>query len=101
METPIQQFDGKDLYPSFLDKLSILFYLLIKNHPFVNGNKRMALTAVLVILFLNNMWLNSNPLEIYKLAKSVAKSDRKNMENDRRRIKKFIGDNLVPLKKRR
>jgi prophage maintenance system killer protein len=40
---PFQKFSGKDLYPSLVAKTSILFYLMIKNHPFQNGNKRITI----------------------------------------------------------
>ena len=95
LNTPLQQFDGKDLYPSLIDKAAILFYLLIKNHPFLNGNKRMAVTSLLVVLYLNNMWLNAKSIEIYKLAKSIAQSDRKNKDKDLKKINSFIKNNLI------
>lgn len=56
---------------------SILFYSLIKNHPFRNGNKRIAVMAVLVFLILNNKWLEFPPLALYKIAVLVAKSNPK------------------------
>lgn len=36
----MQSFDGKDLYPTVEEKAANLLYLIIKNHPFVDGNKR-------------------------------------------------------------
>lgn len=38
--TPLQGFEGKDFYPSLLDKACRLAFGLIKNHPFIDGNKR-------------------------------------------------------------
>jgi len=38
---PFQKFSGKDLYPGLLSKAAMLFYLLIKDHPFQNGNKEL------------------------------------------------------------
>ena len=38
--TPQQTMFGEDLYPDLFSKAAILIYLLIKNHPFVDGNKR-------------------------------------------------------------
>jgi prophage maintenance system killer protein len=35
-------FGGIELYPSFEDKAANLLYLIIKDHPFVDGNKRIA-----------------------------------------------------------
>jgi death-on-curing protein len=45
---PFQKFNRKYLYPGLIGKAAILFYLLIKNHPFQNGNKRIAVTTLLV-----------------------------------------------------
>jgi prophage maintenance system killer protein len=42
LNTPFQRFGGKYLYAGVLNKAAILFYLINKNHPLVNGNKRMA-----------------------------------------------------------
>lgn len=36
----MQGFDGKDVYPSLEEKAANLLYLVVKNHPFVDGNKR-------------------------------------------------------------
>ncbi|MGD9109180.1 MAG: virulence protein RhuM/Fic/DOC family protein [Gammaproteobacteria bacterium] len=45
-----QSFDGKDLYPSLEEKAANLLYFLVKNHSFVDGNKRIA--AVIFLQFL-------------------------------------------------
>ena len=47
----MQAFGGKDLYPTIEEKAANLFYLIIKNHPFVDGNKRSG--AYAFIWFLN------------------------------------------------
>ena len=44
-------FDGKDLYSTIEEKASNFLYLIIKNHVFIDGNKRIA--ATLFIYFLN------------------------------------------------
>ena len=44
-------FDGKDLYPTIEEKAANFLYLIIKNHVFIDGNKRIA--ATLFIYFLN------------------------------------------------
>ena len=46
-----QSFDGVDLYPTIEEKGANFFYLIIKNHSFIDGNKRIA--ATLFIYFLN------------------------------------------------
>ena len=74
LEQPFQTFDGEDLYPTIVDKAAVLFYLITKNHPFENGNKRMAVTMTLLFLFKNSHWLKINPEDLYELALIVAKS---------------------------
>ena len=46
----VQSFGGKDVYPSIEEKAAHLLYFLVKNHPFVDGNKRIA--AALFLWFL-------------------------------------------------
>jgi prophage maintenance system killer protein len=46
----MQTFDGKELYPSLEEKAAQLLYSLVKNHSFVDGNKRIA--AALFLWFL-------------------------------------------------
>ena len=46
-----QSFDGKDVYPSIQEKAANFFYMIIKNHVFIDGNKRIA--ATLFIYFLD------------------------------------------------
>jgi len=46
-----QTFEGKELYKSFEEKAANLFYLIIKDHPFIDGNKRIA--TLLFLMFLN------------------------------------------------
>jgi len=77
---PFQMFDGKDLYPGIADKAAILFYLITKNHPFENGNKRMAVTVTLVFLYENGLWINATPDQLYRLALHVAESEPKDKE---------------------
>ena len=47
-----QTFGGEELYPSVEEKAAMLLYLVVKNHSFSDGNKRIA--AMLFIWFLNN-----------------------------------------------
>ena len=74
LATPFQRFYGITAYGSLYAKSSILFYLLIKNHPFRNGNKRIAVTTLLVFLHKHKKWLNATPEELYKITKWVAES---------------------------
>ena len=46
---------GKDAYPTLLDKAAALGYSLIRNHGFLDGNKRVAHAAMEVFLVLNGL----------------------------------------------
>lgn len=50
MSTIYQSFGGQDLYPSIEEKAANLLYFIIKNHSFVDGNKRIA--AFIFVWFL-------------------------------------------------
>lgn len=83
LNNPRQTYEGKDLYPTLFKKAAILYYSLIKNHPFKNGNKRTATATLLVFLYINNIWTKNvfegnkkKEIEDYlvTLAKRVASS---------------------------
>ena len=54
-----QTFDGNELYPSVEEKAAMLLYLVVKNHSFVDGNKRIA--ATLFLWFMQNNGILYNP----------------------------------------
>ena len=74
LAVPFQTFLGKTPYPDLLSKAGILFYLMIKNHPFQNGNKRVAMTTLFVFLFKNNKWIRIDTQELYNFTMWIAKS---------------------------
>jgi death on curing protein len=96
--TPFQTFDKKDLYPTLHRKSAILFYLMIKNHPFQNGNKRTAVTALLVFLFNNGQWLKVPKEKLYKFAVWVAESDPDLKDGVLVAIEDFVRKNIYPVK---
>ncbi len=48
-------FNDKDIYPTVYDKAAVLFMRIIRCHPFIDGNKRTALTSLSAYLFDNNI----------------------------------------------
>ena len=50
---PLMTFGGEDLYPTLVEKASALGFSLIKNHPFLDGNKRIGHAALETFLVLN------------------------------------------------
>lgn len=98
IDQPLQKFSGVELYKSFEEKLAIFFYLMIKNHPFQNGNKRIALTSLMIILLINNLWLKSDSKQVYKLAKRIASSDSADKKRELVYIEKFLKTKIVRIK---
>lgn len=72
LNTPFQSFDDTELYPSLLEKAARLGYGLIKNHPFVDGNKRIGTHAMLVFLAINNAELSYSDDELIHLILGIA-----------------------------
>lgn len=95
--TPFQEFGGKSLYEGLVRKASVLFYLMIKNHPFKNGNKRIAMMAMLYLLYKNGKWLNVDNQVLYNFAKWVAASDPIVKDAATQAIEKFLGEHLADL----
>ena len=64
INAPLATFSGQDLYPTLLEKASRLCFGLIQNHPFVDGNKRIGVHAMLVYLALNGVEINCTQAEL-------------------------------------
>ena len=65
-------FDGEELYPGLFDKAAIIGYLLIGNHPFVDGNKRIGHAVMEVLLVLNGYELIASIDEQERIILGVA-----------------------------
>jgi death-on-curing protein len=50
---------GREAYPNFSDKASVLFFALIQNRPFRAGNRRVALAALIAFCEINNRTMDS------------------------------------------
>ena len=64
LNAPFQTFGGEDVYPSLQKKAARLCFGLVKNHPFVDGNKRIGAHAMLVFLVLNGIELQHTQSEL-------------------------------------
>lgn len=92
---PFQQVGGRYVYFRLTKRAAVLFYLVIKNHPFINGNKRMAVTLTLTFLYKNHKWLNVSPHVLYNIACQVAESEVANKDAVIELLNRFIRDNTV------
>lgn len=68
---PGASFGGEFLYKSIFDKAAALLQSLLKNHPFVDGNKRTALTSAGLFLKLNGYRLTNSHKEEVEFAVRV------------------------------
>jgi death-on-curing family protein len=97
LEAPFQSFGGRQLYPGLIKKSAILFYLMIKNHPFQNGNKRIAMATLFYYLFRNKKWLKVDNQELYNFARWIAESNPKLKTDTVRAIETFLEHYIVDL----
>ena len=72
LNAPFQTFGGKDVYPSLQQKAARLCFGLVKNHPFVDGNKRIGAHAMLVFLALNGIELQYTQMELSDVIFQIA-----------------------------
>ncbi|MCH8988863.1 MAG: type II toxin-antitoxin system death-on-curing family toxin [Chloroflexi bacterium] len=72
LSAPAQTFQGRWLHRTIFEKAAALFRSIIKNHPLVDGNKRLALTSVGVFLNLNGYLLDVPTNQAVDFAVKVA-----------------------------
>lgn len=64
LTAPFQSFAGQGAYPSLQQKAARLCFGLVKNHPFIDGNKRIGAHVMLVFLALNGIQLSYTQNEL-------------------------------------
>ncbi len=78
--SPFQSFNDKDLFPSIQAKAARLGYGITKNHPFIDGNKRIGAHLMLLFLYFNNVELSYTQKELSEIILMIASSE-KNYED--------------------
>ncbi len=76
LESPFQSFSGTELYPSVQAKAARLCYGLVKNHPMLDGNKRIGVHTMLVFLSVNGHELTYTQKELSDLILDVANGEK-------------------------
>lgn len=71
LNTPFQVFDDIALFPGIIQKAARLGFGFIKNHPFLDGNKRIGAHTMLVFLELNGIHLSYSQEELYTIILGV------------------------------
>lgn len=92
---PRQTFGGRPLYRTVYDKAAVLLRSLIKNHPLLDGNKRLALATVAVFLLMNGHLFIAPTKEMVEFAVNVARSE---PDMDWRAISPWIRSRTIPIR---
>ena len=69
---PFQTFDGKELYPSVLEKAASLIESILGNHPFIDGNKRTGYTLLRLFLIQNAIDITASQDNKYEFVINIA-----------------------------
>ncbi|ADQ44929.1 death-on-curing family protein [Caldicellulosiruptor kronotskyensis 2002] len=57
LNNAFQTFDGEELYKTDVEKIAVISYSIIRNHPLIDGNKRLGISVLLILCKLNNIIL--------------------------------------------
>ncbi|OUN08850.1 type II toxin-antitoxin system death-on-curing family toxin [Flavonifractor sp. An9] len=76
LNAPFQTFGDTSAYPSLQQKAARLCYGLVKNHPFIDGNKRIGAHAMLVFLAVNGLELSYTQQELSDIILQVAAGEK-------------------------
>ena len=88
---PAATFDGELLHPSLAEQAAAYLFHLVKNHPFVDGNKRTGLVAMLAFLGLNGRRLEAPDAVLTDLVLGVARGRVTKAE-----VAVFLGRHTLP-----
>lgn len=72
---PAATFGGEDLYEDVAAKAAALMHSLVLNHPFVDGNKRVAAHAAVLTLLANGMELRAAPGDLVEITLAAARGE--------------------------
>ncbi len=72
ISVPFQKFNNQDLFPTIQQKAARLGYGIIKNHAFVDGNKRIGAHTMLIFLAINGIELDYTQEELYTIILDIA-----------------------------
>ncbi|MEQ8414119.1 MAG: type II toxin-antitoxin system death-on-curing family toxin [Imperialibacter sp.] len=69
---PYQTFDGGELYPTAIDKAAAVLESIVKNHPFIDGNKRTGYVLARLLLMNEQMDISASQQEKYQFVIDVS-----------------------------
>lgn len=72
LSTPKATYDGQFLHPTIHEMASAYLFHIVKNHPFIDGNKRTGTMAMLVFLAINDYDFNAPGKDLLETVLQVA-----------------------------
>ncbi|MBC8591161.1 type II toxin-antitoxin system death-on-curing family toxin [Wansuia hejianensis] len=72
LNAPFQTFDGDYIYRTIKAKAAKLGYFLVKNHPFIDGNKRIGILVMITFLEINGVKVDCTDEELITLGLGLA-----------------------------
>jgi death-on-curing protein len=89
---PRATFGGRLLHATLPELAAAYLFHLAQNHPFVDGNKRVALAAGIAFLGLNGLWLEADPDELAETVLAVARGNL-----TKAGLAEYVRTHVVPL----
>ncbi|MDN5212991.1 type II toxin-antitoxin system death-on-curing family toxin [Fulvivirgaceae bacterium BMA12] len=89
LSRPFATFSGEELYKTPVEKSAAIFESIVKNHPFQDGNKRIAYVMLRLVLMHSGLDIVSNEEEKYEFVIKTASG-----ELTIEQVKKWINDHL-------
>jgi death-on-curing protein len=72
IDSAFQTWEGEEMYPSMQEKFCRIAFNIAKNHPFLDGNKRIAVLTMLFLLKINNIEITYTQDELIKIGLGLA-----------------------------
>ncbi len=69
---PYNTFDSEDLYPNTVDKAAAIIESIVRNHPFIDGNKRVGYTLMRLTLLLDGLDIEADENSKYDFVMKIA-----------------------------
>jgi len=72
LNRPLQTFDGQQLYPTAIDKAAAILESIVKNHPFIDGNKRTGYVLARLILMNEHLDIKADKEQKYQFVIDIS-----------------------------
>jgi death-on-curing protein len=89
---PYQTFDGEELYKTSIEKAAAIIESIVKNHPFIDGNKRTGYVSMRILLRKDQKDIKAEEEEKYEFVMKIAAG-----ESEFDEIKKWIEEKIIDL----